>query len=144
MSLDFSCVLDRLCIGSAPAKGHQVHAAGFDLLLLCAAELQDASSHDFPGVEVWHCGYEDGPLDPELVDMLAVLSADVADAWAKGRSILVTCALGKNRSSLVVALAYRLITGVSGHDAARDVRAARPGALFNPAFARYLDELRPL
>lgn len=141
MSLDHACLLPRLCLGSAPPSGDAVAREGFQILLLCAAELQTATPEDFPGVDLWHCGFEDAPLSRETFAALESLAEAVVDEWSRGRSILITCALGLNRSALVAALAYRLLSGTTGAAAAQRVREVRPGALFNPSFARYLDEL---
>jgi hypothetical protein len=142
--MNYSCLLPRLCVGPFPPQGRTVADEGFDLLLLCAAELQEAGQHDYPGVEIWHCGYDDGPLSTELASILESLALDVAHAWNAGRRILITCALGLNRSVLVAALAYRWLSGCSGKHALEVARAARAGSLYNPSFARYLEELPPV
>jgi protein-tyrosine phosphatase len=139
--LDYACVNDTLCLGSYPPAGHALALHGFDLLLLCAEELQDRDTFDHPGVEVWHCGFEDGPLTPAIIDAVNDLADDVAEQWKQGRAILITCRAGINRSALVTALAYRRITGSSGAQAMAAVRAVRPGALINPFFSRYLARL---
>lgn len=142
--LDFACVNDTLCLGSYPPPGNTLARNGFDLLLLCAEELQERDTSDYPGVEVWHCGFEDGLLTPALVSAVNDLVADVAEQWQQGRSILITCRAGINRSALVTALAYRRITGSSGAQAMAAVRAVRAGALINPFFSRYLSRLPSL
>lgn len=143
-TLDYACVLPSLCVGSYPPAGTALAREGFDVLLLCAEELQGRDGSDYPGVEVWHCGFEDATLNPALIEAVNNVADDVAFQVQQGAKVLVTCRAGINRSALVTALALRRLTGVSGKDAMAQVRAARFGALINPFFSRYLSRLPAL
>ena len=58
----------------------------------------------------------------------------VARRVRSGERVLVTCAMGRNRSGLVSALALHFLTGISGAEAARLVKARRHNALTNRYF----------
>ena len=57
----------------------------------------------------------------------------------KGRSVLIQCYGGRNRSGLLAALLVRRVTGCSGRRAIEVVQSARPSALNNEAFRAYLE-----
>lgn len=83
----------------------------------------------------------DGPLPYQ-----GILDAVVTFAVThiiNGYPVLVHCAAGLNRSGLVNALIVRQIRGISGAEAIAHVRRARPGALFNETFVKYLETLAP-
>ena len=85
------------------------------------------------------------PIFDEDLPALAKLNA-VADLGAalidSGHRVLSHCGMGFNRSALVAGLIL-LRLGVSGPEAVRRLRACRPGALFNEAFAAHLQSLEP-
>ena len=57
-----------------------------------------------------------------------------------GHKVLAHCGLGLNRSALVAGII--LVTmGMKGKQAVALIREKRPGALYNPIFARYLESL---
>ena len=60
--------------------------------------------------------------------------------WCAGARVLVHCAQGINRSSLVNGVILNL-SGRTGKEAVRIITAARPGALLNPVFRFYLYSL---
>ena len=60
--------------------------------------------------------------------------------WHDGARVLVHCAQGMNRSSLVNGVILNL-GGDTGKEAVRIITAARPGALLNPIFKIYLFSL---
>ena len=57
--------------------------------------------------------------------------------WCGGTKVLVHCAQGINRSSLVNGVILNL-SGISGKEAVEIITTARPGALLNPIFRIYL------
>ncbi len=70
------------------------------------------------------------------------LAEESVALWNTGGSAtLVLCQAGRNRSCLLAALIVRKATGVSGREALFHVRAMRPRAIANPAFAAYLESL---
>lgn len=160
-ALDASPIADRLFQGSWPGParmlyGHRptleeltaprytnaLRSCGIDVLVLCAQELQDRRY--FPGLRVVRA-----PLDDSAVRAISegewrvarAAAREVALRIAAGQTVLVTCAMGRNRSGLVSALALRHLTGCSGARAARIVRALRPHALTNTSFVERLLQL---
>jgi protein-tyrosine phosphatase len=140
-ALDVARVAPKLWIGSAPPVGRSLTRARFDAVILCAKEYQP-SSRELPGVFVVHAGFNDS-LDPSEADVETALEAShlVAQLVADKQRTLVSCWLGKNRSGLVTALALHWLYGLPGRECIAAVRDARPGALFNPAFATLVEDL---
>ncbi len=85
---------------------------------------------------------DDGPL-PDL-NKLGRLATAVAGWVEDDTPVLVHCAAGINRSSLLTALATRLLTGESGYTVAEHVKDRKPGTLINFTFGKYLAGLPPL
>ncbi|MCW2813438.1 MAG: protein phosphatase [Nocardioides sp.] len=93
------------------------------------------------GVEHVVARLADAGVDALTAERLDGLAATVAAAVAAGRTVLVRCSGGLNRSGLVVALAL-VRTGHDVDDALALVRAARgPWALTNPGFVTHLRSL---
>ena len=86
----------------------------------------------------------DGSMEQIDINELEALVSNLCDVVLDGRKVLVHCAAGINRSSLVTALVVRRLFGLSGVDATAYIRARRgPEALSNPDFATYLASLGP-
>lgn len=142
LELDASFIARTLAQGSRPRTGEVVASHGYDVLALCELEWQPKGER-FPGVRVVHVPLDDeDPLRAETVWTARRGARMVAEHMRKGRRALVCCHAGLNRSGLVSALILRELLGVPGQKCRELVQACRPGALFNPAFARYLDGLR--
>ncbi|MFG2127636.1 dual specificity protein phosphatase family protein [Streptomyces sp. NPDC048751] len=91
-----------------------------------------------PGVEHQVWPIPDGPLDGTQLAGVMRLAQAAGDALEAGRTVLVRCFHGYNRSGLVVAhaLARR---GHSAEEAIRLIRSRRsPWALHNELFVEYL------
>jgi len=133
--IDASEIAPGLYQGSEPPRGHALRHCGFDTLVLAAEEIQPGSV-DFPGVTVVHApNNDDGSPITKGQWQTAVQAAElVARRVRGGERVLVTCAAGRNRSGLVSALALHMLTGISGAEAARIVKARRPNALTNRWF----------
>lgn len=135
--MDADRIVSKLYIGSAPLPGPEVGAL-FDHLVLAASEYQPGP-RNFPGVLVTYAPLEDELDPPPRRWARAQAAADVvAEAMLRGERVLVTCMAGRNRSGLIAALALRRARNLSGAEAMELVRAARPNALTNPTFSRYL------
>ncbi len=91
-----------------------------------------------PGVEHHVWPIPDGPLDGTQLAGVMRLARAAGDALDAGRSVLVRCYSGYNRSGLVVAHAL-VDRGHSAEDAIRLIRSRRsPWALHNELFVDYL------
>jgi protein-tyrosine phosphatase len=92
-----------------------------------------------PGVEHVVARLADAVLDPHGEARVQELGALVASAVEDGRTVLVRCSGGLNRSGVVVAEALVRL-GRPPDEAVDLVRAARgPWALTNPGFVAYLN-----
>ena len=139
--IDANRVGQRLYIGAYPPQGAAVRSAGFDVLVLCAMELQDGR---FDGARVLRCPLDDADLTRDEWDRARFAARRVAAFVQEGSRCLVTCAQGRNRSGLVTALAVRELTGWPGTACVELVRQARTRAeaLTNPTFVAALRGLR--
>jgi hypothetical protein len=119
---DVTHLAHRLWIGSAPhdARGRE----RFDVIMLCAQEWQP-SSRLFPTAIVRRCPFDDGGMGDDDVQIAMAAAEQVARDLVSGRTVLVTCRLGRNRSALVSALALHLLTGESATRMGRLVRSKR-------------------
>lgn len=89
--------------------------------------------------EYRYCHIPDGKAIP--VEQLEH-AANIVVQWLKAeRDVYVHCLAGRNRSALVAALAARQLLGVCGAEVYAAVKAIRPNALHNVAFANWLKEL---
>jgi protein-tyrosine phosphatase len=61
--------------------------------------------------------------------------------WKHGHKVLVHCAYGLNRSTLVAACAIHEITSLPGPEIVEIIQAQRPGALHNPMFLEMVASL---
>ena len=117
---------DRFFIGSAPASDH-----GFDVVVLCAKEYQPPTEN-FRGKHVIRVPFDDSsqkPLTRYEAAAIGKVTDKIAALWREGKSILVTCVMGRNRSALVSTLALSKITGAPTSQVATHVRRTRRDAL---------------
>lgn len=137
-SMDASLIAKRLWIGSVPPFDRDLPT--FDVLTLCALEHQ-------PPVTAFHgslirCPITDGPLSPRELEYTDAAATFVARALVSGKTVLVTCHAGRNRSALVTGLALGRVTRMKGKTIVDLIRARRPNALSNQHFARILEQIR--
>jgi protein-tyrosine phosphatase len=131
-------VAPRLWVGSKPPVDRDM--AQIDLLVLCAEEFQPASLA-FHG-RLIHCPLPDAALSSSEVNMAIVAGVTVAQALANGRRVLVTCALGLNRSALVAGIALSQLTTMSAGQIVELIRERRGReALSNMDFVYLLNRL---
>jgi len=122
--------------GSKPPKGRAVARAGFDVLVLCAKEYQPRPE-SFPGlhtvvsVPLW----DDREAGPEVLEAAMRSGRLLADRWMHGQNLLITCAMGLNRSGLVTGMTLRIaFPDVPPRLIAQRIVMKRFSALSNPRF----------
>ena len=134
--IESSKIAHRLYQGSVPPRGDVLRNAGFHALVLCAFEIQPDAEH-FPGIEVIHAPNDDDggrPISRDEWTLAKRAAQRVTELHHRGARILITCAQGRNRSGLVMALVLRERFGWTGAQAAAHVRLRRKNALTNPVF----------
>ncbi len=148
--IDAHRLMARLWQGSVPLSGALLRDLGFDVVVLCAEELQTPDDFSVAGINpppdlvevgVYRCPLDDARLTEAEASRAHSASVALARMHREGKRILVTCAQGRNRSGLVAALTMRLLLGCTGSHAASIVRMVRPRALTNHWFRDYLDGL---
>lgn len=131
-------VARNLFVGSKPLPGRH---AGIDVIILTAMEYQPPAEL-FPETEVIHVPLDDAPDRPMRHDEIAAAlggATRVARRLNEGRRVLVTCAMGLNRSALVAALAMHEVHGMGADEIIARLRRARGSwALSNPNFEKLL------
>lgn len=138
--LDASNVARRLWIGGCPPFERDLPQ--FDILVLCAEEIQPAHVA-FHGIVV-RCPIIDGKLDDWQTELALRTGKMVAGHLVAGRTVLVTCAMGLNRSALVTGLGLGLVTKMSATTIIDLIRARRsPDALGNHHFCSMLQRYVP-
>lgn len=134
--IDASNVARRLWIGGKPPFDRDL--PDFDVLVLCAAELQPPSLGF--GRKVIRCPLPDSQLTPGETRLALSRARSVAEQLAAGRSVLVTCHAGWNRSALIASLALAQLTRMSAAEIVVLVRDRRStNALRNRHFVRLLE-----
>lgn len=135
-----SRIHENLWVGSAPPIGPGVSQA-FDCLVLSAIEYQPEPGC-FNGVEVYRLPLNDDGSPMTVEEMKeAIKAARKVMSWLfEGKTVLVTCHMGLNRSGLIAALAMFYGFGASVEDAVISVKEARgPRALSNRYFISFLN-----
>lgn len=148
--VDASLIHLGLYQGCAPSTHEGTTAladAGFDVLVLCAREYQPDPSV-FVGTTVVHAPFSDAiEVTKDLWRTAEYAADEVCRYLEAGKSVLVTCQEGRNRSGFVCAIALCRL-GFKVEDAVRQVRDRRGGrALSNPQFVKALkldEDLREL
>jgi protein-tyrosine phosphatase len=147
--IDADEIVPGLWQGSVPPRGNKLRRAGFHLVVLAAREWQ-LFDETFEGVEVVRAPLDDEDILPiPRGDLRGALQAAhrTAEAIAKGKKCLVTCAAGMNRSGLISALTLHLLYGWPGETCIREVQEGRGPAkdgylpLSNQQFLRFLRNL---
>jgi protein-tyrosine phosphatase len=144
MSYKADKIVDRLYQGSRPPAGDGLKNAGVDVLVLCAREWQDADAYE--GLEVICAPGDDDSRAHRMAKFLPTWKAaarQVVEHVKAGRTVLVTCMAGLNRSGMVTALALTELTNLSGEKIVELVQSRRTDALCNPTFASYIEDNFP-
>ena len=132
---------DRLYQCGYPPPGAHLRKAGIDVLVLCAMEHQDARLYH--GLTIIKAGGDD---DVRLHRVLPYIplwqnaARQVVQHLRDGKTCLVTCMQGWNRSGMVSAHVLRELTGAPGREIVQHIQSRRPNALCNPTFVQYIED----
>ncbi len=152
---DFDQIHTNLFQGSYPKLSKEL-ADRFDVVVFTAVEKQPkpAQLKAVPKtITVKKFPLDDDPYQPitrEQVAELTHLAKELAYYLRNGKRVLITCAMGMNRSGLLTALTLMAVTGCTGRSAFETVQSRRrpmddgTRALFNPIFSRFVQTLPPI
>lgn len=136
--LDASRVFNRLWVGGRPPFDRDL--PDFDLLVLCAEELQPRELSFHGGV--FRCPLPDATLDIQQLTAAVMAARAVGDALLQGSRVLVTCAMGLNRSAFVASMAIARATRMTAPEIIALIRSKRGAqALSNAHFCACLSRL---
>lgn len=139
-----ACIVQG-CASTAHAAIAREDSLGFDMVVLCAYEVQieQLGQPVNPDLQIVSAPNGDDKLSRSQAVIATNAARRVAAAYADRRSVLVTCKEGRNRSGLVTALALHMIYGVSGRVAVDAVKDRRKGAhaLTNRNFVKFLERI---
>lgn len=144
MSYKADKIVDRLYQGGRPPAGDGLKNAGVDVLVLCAKEWQDAAAYE--GITVICAPGDDDTRPHRLARFLPGwkdAAHQVVEHVRAGKTVLVTCMQGLNRSGIVTALALTELTNLSGDEIVDLVQTRREMALCNATFAQYIIDTFP-
>jgi hypothetical protein len=151
---EISKIVPGLYIGSRPTDPDKV-ADRFDVIVFAAEEYQPPANAFHPA-RIVRAPLDDGRMTQRQITIAMRGALAVDAARRRGEHVLVTCNMGINRSSLIVAMALSFDTGGELIDSIiREIRRNRkPGkwvldalgsgakALSNPHFVKFLKSAR--
>jgi protein-tyrosine phosphatase len=117
------------------------HLTPYDMFVASAVELPYTEWEQYvENILVVRCPLHDDLVQrPHELDAASKCSKLVGRALIAGKKVLVTCAMGLNRSALIAALALKQLTFCTPEQAILALRKARSDrALNNPRFIAYL------
>jgi protein-tyrosine phosphatase len=126
---------ERLYLSPMVEDWQPVHEAGITAVFDLDGGLDDGVPTTPDGIMYVYFPFNDSQL-PNL-SRLHALGRLGASLIQSGHRVLSHCGLGFNRSALVAGVILKHM-GVAGPIAVEQIRARRPGALYNPVFADYL------
>lgn len=151
MSLSYSSkVMPNLYISAMPKPEWDLNTDGFQLVVSLADHLSPQAANRFEWgtsggamgngeMMFMHWPFQDGDL-PDF-KFLDFISNTLADAVRNDMKVLVHCYEGRNRAGLIAALTARKVLNISGPEAVKLVRDARPGMLYNKTFLKFVESL---
>lgn len=132
--IDASNIVRRLWIGAKPPADRPLPT--FDTVVLCAEEYQPRMPHVH---DVLRVPLQDAMLDPAGLELALLAAREVAQRLSSGKTVLVTCYAGRNRSALVAGLGLGLVTRMTADQIIQLVRARRrPDCFTNAHFRAYM------
>lgn len=141
MALDFHWIVPGVAQGSYPQPLSEAFKH-VDTIVFCAEEKQPRATKLPPGKRVVRFGFDDDiyrPIPAEAGVLFHQMAHQLAREVASGRKVLITCAMGLNRSGLMTALTMMYCFRMSPSDVVKLIRARRSkDALMNPIFERWI------
>lgn len=141
MALDYNWIVPQIAQGSFPSSMSEAFKH-VDSIVFCAEEKQPPRMRLPPGKLALRLPFDDDiyrPIPPEASAIFHQMANRLAREVKHGRRILITCAMGLNRSGLITALTLMHAYGMPARDAIRLIRARRHrDALMNPMFEQWL------
>lgn len=143
---DYNWIIpDRLAQGAYPGTNPGLFQA-FDVVVYTADEKQPKGMKVPQGKFVYKLRLDDDiyrPIPQEVQVAVHRMGQSLAGHLRAGHKVLVTCAMGMNRSGIVTALTLMHLTGCSGSQAVDTVKSRRRAndgvaPLSNPMFERWL------
>jgi hypothetical protein len=131
----------RLFLSGSIEDWRPVHDCGITVVIDLEGDLDHGVPTAADAFLYVYLPIHDGAL-PNL-DRLHAVARLAADLVAKSHRVLSHCGMGLNRSALVAGLIL-MFGGMTASAAVARLRERRPGALFNEAFAHYLQNLGSL
>ena len=136
-NLDANIIAPRIVQGAYPKAYEKggLSKLGYKYLVLAAEELQPKGY--FGDVKVIYMPYDDSykPLSPSQWLRIKAIASSLAEAVKKGDQVLITCAMGWNRSGLITAMTLaHLHPTATGEQIVELIQRRRAGALSNDAF----------
>lgn len=144
--LDFHWVVPNIAQGSYPRPIEEAFSHA-DTIVFCAEELQPKGVRAPPGKRIVKLGFDDDiyrPIPPEVGRIFHAHAQHLAREATSGRKLLITCAMGLNRSGLITGLTLLYAYRMRPPEAIQLIRARRSkDALMNPIFENWLLNQRP-
>lgn len=141
----FDWIVPHVAQGSWPAISSKGKGEAFkiaDIVVLCAEEHQAKGLQAPPGKHIIRLGFDDDtyrPIPPEAGKIFHAHAQQLGKAALSGRKVLITCAMGLNRSGLITALTLMHGYRMRPSDAIKLIRGRRSkDCLCNPMFEQWL------
>lgn len=152
-----SRIYENLWQSGVPNPLRAVKDANVEILVLASREMQpDAEGLEnvkriIPGVKLILVPLDDveNPrIMRDIGERAQQAASRVTEKLREGKTVLVTCTAGMNRSGLISALTLRELLNISGKDAVEMVRSGRApsgrAAFTNDVFRSYVESLPAL
>jgi protein-tyrosine phosphatase len=141
VALDFHWIVPNIAQGSFPSPLNEAfkHA---DTIVFCAEEKQPKNARVPAGKRIVKFGFDDDiyrPIPPEVGALFHQMAQHLSREVVGGRKLLITCAMGLNRSGLITGLTMMYAFRMSPRDVIKLIRSRRSSdALMNPIFENWL------
>lgn len=127
----YSVIHDQIAFASHQ-NPYDVKNAGYDCVILCASEHQNATPYRNYDITVINApGNDSIPINMADVKTWSDAASSALSMLKSGKKVLCTCHAGLNRSAFTAVLLCVLFTGKSIEDVVEKARNVNPACLFN-------------